>query len=279
MRCLILLNTYKKQAFSLAESIEDFLQKRSVTVDKLEFAEPLENFSFEPYDFAITLGGDGTVLFAARGCLDKRIPIFPINLGEFGFIAGVQKDKWQEPLEQFLHDELALAARSMLKVDVCRGNKTIFSEYALNDVVIAVDKAAKPGVFDIKYNQNAFGQFRADGLIIATSTGSTAYSAAAGGPIVDPELDAIVFNPICAFSLSNRPLVLPSTAVLQIEILPARGAPVAVTADGQVSERLETGDIVIIQKTKEKVLLAGCGSAVFYSALRSKLHWSGGPLA
>ncbi|MCQ2594211.1 MAG: NAD(+)/NADH kinase [Treponemataceae bacterium] len=279
MRCLILLNTYKKQAFSLAESIEDFLQKRSVTVDKLEFAEPLENFSFEPYDFAITLGGDGTVLFAARGCLDKRIPIFPINLGEFGFIAGVQKDKWQEPLEQFLHDELALAARSMLKVDVRRGNKTIFSEYALNDVVIAVDKAAKPGVFDIKYNQNAFGQFRADGLIIATSTGSTAYSAAAGGPIVDPELDAIVFNPICAFSLSNRPLVLPSTAVLQIEILPARGAPVAVTADGQVSERLETGDIVIIQKTKEKVLLAGCGSAVFYSALRSKLHWSGGPLA
>ncbi len=279
MRCLILLNTYKKQAFPLAESIEEFLQKRSVTVDKLEFAEPLENFSFEPYDFAVTLGGDGTVLFAARGCLDKRIPIFPINLGEFGFIAGIQKDKWQEPLEQFLRDELALAARSMLKVDVYRANENIFSDYALNDVVIAVDKAAKPGVFDIKYNQNAFGQFRADGLIIATSTGSTAYSAAAGGPIVDPELDAIVFNPICAFSLSNRPLVLPSTAVLQIEILPARGAPVAVTADGQVSERLETGDIVIIQKTKEKVLLAGCGSAVFYSALRSKLHWSGGPLA
>ena len=279
MHCLILLNTYKKQAFSLAKQIENFLQKRSVKVFTLEFAEPLKEFSFEPYDFAITLGGDGTVLFAARGCLEKRIPIFPINLGEFGFIAGVQKEKWQKPLEQFLQDELALAARSMLQVDVYRKNKKVFTEYALNDIVIAVDKAAKPGVFDIKYNENAFGQFRADGLIIATSTGSTAYSAAAGGPIVDPELDAIVFNPICAFSLSNRPLVLPSSAVLQIEILPARGTPIAVTADGQVSKRLETGDIVKIQKTKEKILLAGCGSAVFYSALRSKLHWSGGPLA
>ena len=167
--------------------------------------------------------------------------------------------------------------RSMLSVCALRGNQNVFESYALNDVVVSAGKAARIVSLAISYNSNSFGRFRADGIILATATGSTAYSAAAGGPIVDPELDVFVLNPICPFSLSNRPLVLPASGVLCVDVLPSRGTAVSVTADGQVSAVLETADTVLLQKAEKKIQLADCGSNVFYSALRSKLHWSGGP--
>lgn len=278
-RAVIVINTYKEEAQLLAEEVKAFLEKESWTAEFMEFSGPCSTSSFDDYDLAITLGGDGTVLFAARGCFKKKIPIFPINLGEFGFIAGIQKENWQNRLNLFLKKKLPLTERSMLNVVALRQGKTIFESFALNDVVVSADKAAKIVSLGITFNGNSFGKFRSDGIIVATATGSTAYSAAAGGPIVDPELDAFVLSPICPFSLSNRPIVLPSTGVLCVEVLPSRDTGVSITADGQVSAVLETGDIVVVQKAEKKVLLADCGPAVFYSALRSKLRWSGGPCA
>lgn len=276
-QAVIIVNTYKEEAQLVAKDVKDFLERESWHADFMEFSGPCSNSSFDNYDLAITLGGDGTVLFAARGCLERKIPIFPINFGEFGFIAGIQKESWKERLSLFLRKKLPLTARSMLNVTALRNNKSIFESCALNDVVVSADRAAKIVSLGITFNGNSFGKFQADGIIVATATGSTAYSAAAGGPIVDPELDAFVLSPICPFSLSNRPIVLPSSGVLCIDILPSRDTGISLTVDGQVLNSLETGDVVFLQKAKEKVLLADCGSAVFYSALRSKLHWSGGP--
>lgn len=276
-QAVIVVNTYKEEAQLIANDVKDFLKKESWNADLLEFSGPCSGTSFEGYNLAVTLGGDGTVLFAARSCLEHKIPIFPINFGEFGFIAGIQKESWKDRLSLFLRKKLPLTVRSMLSVTALRNNKSIFQSYALNDVVVSSDRAAKIVSLGITFNGNSFGKFKSDGIIVATATGSTAYSAAAGGPIVDPELDAFVLSPICPFSLSNRPIVLPASGVICIDILPSRGTGVSINVDGQVLESLETGDIVFLQKAKENVLLADCGSAVFYSALRSKLHWSGGP--
>ena len=279
--CVIVVNTYKNEALALAAEIQTFLEGRGVSAVLLQFSgqNSTNDSCFSSCDFAVSLGGDGTVLFTARFCASKRIPIFPINLGEFGFIAGIQRNAWKEPLERFLETGSVAAERNMLRIELIRNKEMVFTQTALNDAVISAYGAARIVVLDVDSSGVSFGKFKADGIIVATANGSTAYSAAAGGPIVDPELDALILSPVCPFSLSNRPLVLPSTAELSITVLPSRGTEVMLTCDGQVTQNALVGDIIRIRKAKEKALLVGCDSDVFYAALRSKLNWSGGPLA
>lgn len=275
-KIVIIVNTYKAEALAIAASVKHFLLQKNIDSDLLQFNGEECKHDFSLYEYAITCGGDGTVLFAARGCAPFGIPIFPINLGEFGFIAGISKQNWQEDLTKFLQTP-KVTKRSMLSVNVERKGKKVFSCTALNDVVVASSNVSKIISLDIAYNGDSFGNFKADGIIVATPTGSTAYSAAAGGPIVDPDLDAFVLSPICAFSLSNRPLVLHPDGFLTIKVLPSRGAGATVAADGQCTFALECDDVVTIQKSNNAVLLASCDAARFYAALKSKLHWSGGP--
>ena len=155
----------------------------------------------------------------------------------------------------------------------------IFTSTALNDVVVTGNGAARIISLDVTANKNSLGHFKADGVIVATSTGSTAYSAAAGGPIVDPSMDVLILSTICAFSLSNRPLVLPAWSELEIKVLPSRDAQMCITCDGQVAIDVIENDIIKIHKAEKNLTVIGCDSDVFYSALRSKLNWSGGPLA
>jgi NAD+ kinase len=225
------------------------------------------------------LGGDGTVLYAARLSCKYKIPIFPINLGQFGFIAGIDPNNWKVMLVSFLENNLSIAERTLLNVQVLRNNKVVFSSTPLNDAVIRTGGPAQISELIVEYNGRSFGKFKADGVIVATSTGSTAYSAAAGGPIVDSDLDVFVLSPICPFSLSNRPLVLNSSGKLVIKVLPSRGADIVLSCDGQEIKQLQKDDIIVIERNKENALLAGCDSSVFYSALQSKLNWSGGPNA
>lgn len=278
-KCLIVVNTYKAESQSLGTIIKVYLEQRNIMCDIFLFSGASPEYPFHGYDFAVTLGGDGTVLFAARGCAPLGIPVFPINLGEFGFIAGVQKICWQAALDSFLEGRHNLSPRSMVKVVVSRNGQQCFETPALNDVVVVAKAAARLVTLQVSFNGISFGKFQADGIIVATATGSTAYSAAAGGPIVDPSLDALILSPVCPFSLSNRPLVLPADGVLEAVVQPSRDAGVVMTADGQVSMDLNTGDVIRFSLAKEKVLLAGCSAESFYSALRSKLHWSGGPRA
>lgn len=278
-KCLIILNRFKEEAIEISKNIETFLEKRGIESIIIFFEKDAPCFSLEGISFVITLGGDGTVLYAARLSCKEQIPIFPINLGQFGFIAGISPSNWTEKLNDFIQGKLAVAKRTLLNIKVFRNEKEIFSSTALNDAVIRTGCPAQISELDIEFNNRSFGKFKADGVVVATSTGSTAYSAAAGGPIVDPNLDVFVLSPICPFSLSNRPLVLDSEGKLSITVLPSRGAEIVLSCDGQEVKKLMSNDTIIIEKNKEKALLIGCDSGVFYSALQSKLNWSGGPNA
>lgn len=276
-KCLIIVNTYKKVSTQLGEEIKEYLKRLDVESDIFLFNGFCEEYPFPGYDFVITLGGDGTVLFAARGCAGLGIPIFPVNLGTFGFIASVQTNEWQEGLLSFLAGRMPVEERSMIHAELIRNGSKRFASDGLNEVVISAKHAAHIVCIDVAFNSIPLGEFKADGIIVSTATGSTAYNVAAGGPIIDPSLDAFVLTLMNPFSLSSRPLVLNADGELEITIKPSRVSEVVVSVDGQIPIALHVNDCVRLRRTGDKALLVGCNPEKFFGALRSKLNWSGGP--
>lgn len=283
-RAIAVANTRKPEALPLAEKISAFLQAKGVFCGIFEYGGTEVEDPFESYDFAITLGGDGTVLFAARFCAPKGIPVFPVNLGEFGFIAGIVPGLWRQALEAYLEGSSHSTERMLLRADVLRGagGPPVYTSCALNDASLSAGGVAKIVEFDVAFMDDAtlypFGLFKADGIIVATPTGSTAYSAAAGGPIVSPDVSAFVLSPVCAFSLSSRPILLPSSGRISIDFCGGGNECGALLSiDGQESFHLEKGDRIVISEAERPVRLIGCSPRIFYAALRSKLNWSGAP--
>lgn len=276
-KAIAIVNTWKPEASIIAAEIRDFLLAKDVNCDIYEYEGLSPRDPFDAYDFAITLGGDGTVLFAARHCARRGIPVLPVNLGEFGFIAGIQPDDWKSAIDDFLEGRIHSSERMLLNARVERKGTIVFESDALNDAVVSGHGLAKIVMLEVLFNGISFGTYKADGVIVATPTGSTAYSAAAGGPIVGPELSALVLSPICAFSLSNRPIVLPSTGIMKVIVQELRHKDVILTIDGQEAFPLQEGDSVSLTESQDRVRLIGCDSGVFYGALRSKLNWSGTP--
>lgn len=278
-KCLVIVNTHKEESLAMEKVISAHLFERGIETSAFYFDGFSEEGQFEGYDFVITLGGDGTVLFAARNCVKSGIPVFPVNFGEFGFIASVQKENWQSEVDAFLSGRAEFDERSMLNAALISKKNRDFSGIGLNDVVISAKSVARTILFDVSYNDVSLGTFKADGIIISTATGSTAYSASAGGPIIDPDLDALVLTPVNSFSLSSRPLVLSPKGEIGVTILSSREKNALITIDGQRPFELEIGDTVKIRRLQKKVRLIGCNTKKFYGALRSKLNWSGGPHA
>lgn len=274
---LIIANLQKAEAGTIAQEIQSFLESRGISVRLFGFKGPSKIPHYECIDLAITLGGDGTVLFAARSLVDEQVPILPINLGNFGFITEVGKDDWHEDLDSFLQGRLTLGYRNMLALEVVRKKQVVFEAKALNDVVISGAGISKILNLGVALTQTQLGQYRADGIIVATPTGSTAYSAAAGGPILTPELDAMILNPICPFTLSHRPLVLPGNEVVTVLVEEGQRTDVILTLDGQLDCALQIGDRVRITRNEKRVKILFSGKRNFYEVLRSKLNWSGGP--
>lgn len=278
-RALVIINITKDASMSLAEEITKFLKEQNIETEKLSFDGFCENYSFEGFDFVVTLGGDGTVLFAARNSVKTGVPLFPVNLGEFGFLAAIQPDQWKQTLIDFLDGKVPVTERSLVNASVLRDGKKIYSAIGLNDVVITARRAARTISLDVEYDSLHLCKLKSDGVIISTSTGSTAYSAAAGGPIIDPGVDAFVMTPVNAFSLSSRPIVLSPNGTLAISVEQSRIKEVSLTVDGQEPVCLLIGDRVEITRLQDRVKLVGCTTESFYNALRSKLNWSGGPHA
>jgi NAD+ kinase len=258
------------------------LSSLNITADTLYHKEKLKLDAESPYDAAITLGGDGTVLFAARILSPLGVPVFPVNFGTFGFIAGVQPGKWREVFNLWLYGKAPVSRRIMLEITVEREGGEIFRGCCLNDVVVASSGIAKIINLSVSYMESGWerilklGSYRSDGLIISTPTGSTAYSMAAGGPIVDPELEALILNPICPFNLSNRPMMLPADDTVIVDVEKEQRSGVLLTIDGQETEELKYGDRILLKKAPYHCLLIASGRIEFFETLKTKLAWSGG---
>lgn len=278
-KALIIINISKKESMTLSKEISFFLEEKGITADLYDFDGFSKNIPFSGYDFVVTLGGDGTVLYAARNSVELDIPLFPVNFGEFGFIASIQPEEWRSHLENFLSGNATIVDRSMLYVEVLRNGNKIYSSLGLNDVVISAKRAATTVSLAVKYDDMPLCRLKSDGVIIATSTGSTAYSAAAGGPIVDPLLKTFILTPVNSFSLSSRPIVLSPEGKITISVENSRTKDISITVDGQEPVSLDIGDLVFVKRYEKNVKLVSCTRERFYNALRSKLNWSGGPHA
>jgi NAD+ kinase len=222
-------------------------------------------------DLLIVLGGDGTLLAAARLENARNVPILPVNLGGLGFLTSVTLGELYAILDQVFARENRISERVMLGVEVTRSGNTIDRQRALNDAVINKGAVARIIDFELTINGEFVCCYKADGLIISTPTGSTAYSLSAGGPIVYPSVEALVVTPICPHTLTNRPLVVPDAG--RIEVAFHGDERVYLTVDGQVGRQLEPGDRVVVVRGVEKLHLVRPARQTYFEVLRDKLKW------
>ncbi|HEY6046453.1 MAG TPA: NAD(+)/NADH kinase, partial [Pyrinomonadaceae bacterium] len=223
-------------------------------------------------DLILVLGGDGTMIATARTIGDVEVPVIGVNYGGLGYLAEFRIEEMFSALELILAGNYALESRLMLEVELRRGDELITHNRVLNDVV--VNKSALARIIEIEtyLNDQFVNSFRADGLIVSTPTGSTAYNLSAGGPIVYPSMNAVVITPICPFTLSNRPIVVPDDSVIDVRLM-TKNEDVALTLDGQVGFPLQVGDRLTIHKSETTFNLVRPTNRNYFDVLRDKLKW------
>jgi len=226
----------------------------------------------ESVDLILVLGGDGTMISTARMIGDHEVPVLGVNYGGLGYLAEFRIEEIYTALESILSNNYRLDKRVMLRIDLQRGDQPVTSSRVLNDVVI--NKSALARIIEIEayLNQQFVNSFRADGLIVSTPTGSTAYNLSAGGPVIFPSMNAIVITPICPFTLSNRPIVVPDDAAIELR-LKTDQEEVALTLDGQVGVPLKVDDRVMIRKSLTTFNLIQPMNRNYFDVLRDKLRW------
>jgi NAD+ kinase len=223
-------------------------------------------------DLILVLGGDGTMIGTARMVGDTDVPVIGVNYGGLGYLAEFRIEELFGALESILKGQYKLEKRVMLAVELFRGDDHVSGNRVLNDVVI--NKSALARIIEIEayLNQQFVNSFRADGLIVSTPTGSTAYNLSAGGPVIYPSMNAIVITPICPFTLSNRPIVVPDDAEIELR-LKTPDEEVALTLDGQVGFPLKVEDRVLIRKSGTTFNLVQPMNRNYFEVLRDKLRW------
>jgi len=225
----------------------------------------------EGCDLVIVLGGDGTLLSAARAIGRREIPLFPVNLGGLGFLTAITVEELFPELERALRSEHRIAHRKLMNVEVIRGGEVCASFDALNDAVLTKSEIARMIDLDTYVDEQFVCRYKADGLIIATPTGSTAYSLSAGGPIIFPSVPTICLTPICPHMLTNRPVLVPETSVIRVT---SRGLDgVYLTIDGQVGIPIREHDVVVCRSSRHSLLLTRPPRMMFFDVLRQKLKW------
>lgn len=220
----------------------------------------------------VVVGGDGTLLSAARALGGRPIPILGVNLGGLGFMAEIGPREAPDRLRRLVKGAFDVGRRMTLEASLERGRSGGARQAALNDVVITKSALARMIEVQLAIDGRTVTVYRADGLIVATPTGSTAYSLSAGGPIIHPEIDALLIAPICPHTLSMRPLVVPSTARIEMTLV-GGGAEVFLTLDGQVGHPLRPGDRVRVRRGSHDVLMVRSGRRDYFELLRRKLRW------
>lgn len=223
-------------------------------------------------DLLVVLGGDGTFLAAVRLLENRNVPLLGVNLGHLGFLTEITVEEIYQVLDAVLADRHRLSRRAMLAAEVERGGRRIAAYHALNDVVLHKAAIARIIELDVSIDAAFVSTIRADGLIVGSPTGSTAYSLSAGGPIVVPSVEAMVITPIAPHMLTNRPLIVPGGSVIEVQLRTA-DETVHITVDGQVGEEVHRGDRLRVRRSERGVELVVSPQRDYFAVLRDKLHW------
>ena len=224
-------------------------------------------------DLLLVFGGDGTILEVARQIAGSRTPLLGINVGSLGFLTAVPSDQLPQALEHVWKGEFRFEARALLEVGG-RCSQRLIDHRALNDIVVSRGSVSRLIELDVRVNGDLLTRYRCDGLIVSSPTGSTAYSLAAGGPVVFPTAAVLALTPICPHTLSNRAMILPGGATINVTVVSPKPATV-LSADGQVVSELAPGDCIRIRRSRRTVRLMQLARSSFFETLRRKLHWRG----
>ncbi len=273
----------KKEAAEFIKQLVKYLKdkKKEVYLDPhtCEAIEAKESYKkqqlLKDMDMVITLGGDGTLLKTARAVSRKRVLILGVNLGNLGFLTECTPDKTFAALDKVFEDQYNIDKRSLLRVTVYREGKKIETYLALNDAVVNQGAFARLISMNLAVNNRKIVQFKADGMIVATPTGSTAHSLSAGGPIVHPQIEGLILTPICPTSLSMRSIIIPDNRQLTVTIETQRREDndvIGLTIDGQDLSMLKYGDQIKFRRSKRHAFLIRIKNQ-YYKMLRNKLYW------
>lgn len=271
------------QAMKKADELQQWLTDRGFSVVRRESPPPVprvptnsgEGKAPRGLSFIFVLGGDGTFLSAVRWTGDRAIPILGVKFGEVGFLAEIAEEQLFPAVRRVLGGEFETELRMRLSVQVVRNGKKRAEETVLNDLVINKGALARLSAIRTYINDHYLTTYRADGLIIATPTGSTAYSLAAGGPVIHPRVPGILMTPICPFTLTNRPLIIPESSCIKIE-LPEGATDLLLTFDGQAGLEIDERDSILVEKGVHPIHMITLPGENYFDVLKGKLRWSGG---
>jgi len=267
----IICNTSGKNAEKIADILIKFLEQTSTNYIRQDICATTPINFDKTATFAITIGGDGTLLSTARFYAEYGVPVLGINLGRLGFLAQINQKQLKQGLEAMLNGKFFIQKRIMLQAQTNKSNNTF---QALNDIVVKGGAVSRTSRLYLSINGQEVCDYLADGIILSTPTGSTAYNLSANGPIISPEIDAITITPICPHSLSVRPLVVRGDENLEIKA-DKNSDLIYLTADGQVNYKLEKDEVIKVNKSNEMahLVLLAQNEKNFYSVLREKLNW------
>lgn len=235
---------------------------------------PLPLIGDEPIDAVLTFGGDGTLLRGARIVAPSDTPVLGVNLGRVGFLTTATRETIFDALDALVGGRAQFERRQALTAHVCSETGERRAEFfGLNDVAVHKEGVARVIRMNVRINGENVGPYSGDGIVVATPTGSTAYSLSAGGPVVVPGVEAMVVTPVCAHTLAVRPLVVPATAEIVVETLAEWAQDAIVTVDGQTGLPLQPGDRVEIRRAAHRVCLVRVGDKSWFGRMREKLHW------
>ncbi|MBW2620174.1 MAG: NAD(+)/NADH kinase [Deltaproteobacteria bacterium] len=270
------------EAAKKADELESWLRSKDIDVVRKENLPPKRRIvdkdkSCAPADllYIFVLGGDGTFLSAVRWIGNQNIPIIGVKFGEVGFLAETVEENLFSAAEAVLNNEFDIEPRMRLLVKVIRKEKELACETVLNDIVINKGALARLAHIEMYINDHYLTTYSADGLIVATPTGSTAYSLAAGGPIIQPSVPGILLTPICPFTLTNRPLIVPDSVCIKIR-LGKKPSDIMLTFDGQAGLEINEEHTIIIRKGLYPINMITLSGQHYFDVLKTKLRWSGG---
>ena len=279
LRIGIFPNMAKKEIENILEKMINFLQTQNVEVFLPEKVRVIgkfnkfivdNNFLYSNIDIALTLGGDGTLLSTGRKFASKGVPLCGINLGRVGFLAEIETDEIIDKLTKIINNNYFIEKRLMLEGVVYRNGEKIFSAEAINDIVVTKSGLSRMIKLKLLIDDILTAEYQADGIIFATSTGSTAYSLSAGGPIINPSLKVMLITPICPHSVNARPLIIDENEEIKLKVS-ARHNDIGLTVDGQIVYPLLPGDLITIKKSLLTAVFIRFTDKNYYKTIKKKL--------